>query len=111
MTYEAKPGLLEYVFATNSGALAGPVEEREGGKKAWEEVGGGEESACNTRTAQAGGSARSEIGDVRNDTRSEDNLPNLSDNLTILLLRTVKRLSYKKNKGSSGSSRNQSDVR
>ena len=85
MTYEAKPGLLEYVFATNSGALAGPVEEREGGKKAWEEVGGGEESACNTRTAQAGGSARAEIGDVRNDTRSEDNLTNLSDNLTILL--------------------------
>ena len=89
-------------------------EEREGGKKASGSP--GEESspaACNTPAVAIGGVATTEIGsgDVRNDTRFVLLLLlTASDSLTA---RTVKRLSYKKNKGekSSGSSRNQSDVR
>ena len=86
-------------------------EEREGGKKASE---AGEESspaACNTPATAIGGVA-AEIGpgDVRNDTRFVHRVDTyFSDSLKP---RTVKRLSYKKNKEkSSGSSRNQSDVR
>ena len=86
-------------------------EEREGGKKASE---AGEESspaACNTPATAIGGVA-AEIGpgDVRNDTRFVHGVDTYySDSLKP---RTVKRLSYKKNKEkSSGSSRNQSDVR
>ena len=89
LTYELEPELqlLKMFLPLEHRTAAGPVEEREAGRKAgsgWEEnAQGGEETspACNTPAAAGGVQASKEIGDLRiNDTRFVAHHP--TNNLT-----------------------------
>ena len=91
LTYELEPELqlLKMFLPLEHRTAAGPVEEREAGRKAgsgWEEnAQGGEETspACNTPAAAGGVQASKEIGDLRiNDTRFVAHHPTINHNLT-----------------------------